>query len=658
MENQPFQLKIPALMKKLCLLVILAGCASPMLAQSLFTYGNNAVEKEEFLRAYNKNKTAVPDKEKAMREYLDLYVKFKLKVKAAHDLRLDTVSQLKYDLANFKAQIEESYMNDDASVNALVDEAFLRSQEDLHVIHFFAPMEGLRPEDTAKAWKAMNEVSAQMNSGNNDHDRIAKTLSATYVPVRSGDLGFITVFSLPYDYENIIYSLKTGETSKPYRTAKGVHVFKLIDKRASKGRWRIAQILFAVPPGDDAVNIPMVKKKADSVYNLLKQGADFSTLAQSYSDDKMTYMTGGEMPEFGTGKFDPAFENEVFRLQKESDISRPFLSPYGFHIIKKIKQTPTPASRDDANYLSDLKQKVLQDNRVNVAKANFFKNVMKQLGYKKLNTVKDAELFRYADSVSAHLSTAVSKDNPVYDKPIFMMAKATIKGGEWLDYVFDYKTAPEMYKGESNEVLFDQFTKTTLLNYYKKNLEELNPDFKYQMDEFRDGNVLFEIMERNVWSSAGADSTALIKHYNQNKAKYKWAASASIIVFNCSNKTVADEAYAAIRSGKNWKKLVEDKNTTVMADSGRYELSQIPIDNAIVPAPGLITKPIVNSIDGSASFIMFLDLYEAGLPRSFEEARGLVINDYQLILEEQWIDSLKKKYPVKINEAVFASLLK
>lgn len=646
-------------MKKLYLFVILAVSSSTLFAQTLFTFGNSAVDKEEFLRAYNKNKTPAPDKEKALREYLDLYIKFKLKVKAARELRLDTLPQLKSDLESFKVQIEDSYMNNETALNGLVDEAFVRSQEDRHVIHFFAPLDDkMKPEDTIKAYKALNEVAAQMKNNNNDHEQVAKSLSGKYVPIRSGDLGFVTVFSLPYEYENIVYGLKPGETSSPYRTAKGVHIFKLIEGRKSAGRWKIAQILIAMPPGDAAENSPALRKKADSIYNLLRQGGDFATLAKTFSDDKMSYMTGGEMPEFATGKFDPAFEAEVFKLTNEGDISRPFASQYGFHIIKKIKQTPTPSSREDANYLADLKQKVVQDNRVNTAKAVFLNDVMKQLGYKKTGLVKDAELFRYADTVAANLVAPVSKKIPFYDKAIFTVGKNNIKGADWLTYVHDYRTAPELYKGESNQVLFDQFTTTTVLNYYKKNLEELNPDFKYQMDEFRDGNILFEIMERNVWSTAGNDTVALLKYYNGNKAKYRWAASGNIIVFNCGNKKVADDAFAEVKKGKDWKKIVEENNSAVLADSGRYELSQIPLENGVTPAAGLITNPTVNAIDGSASFIKFINLYEANLQRTFEEARGLVINDYQVILEEQWIASLKKKYPVKVNEAVFASLLK
>jgi peptidyl-prolyl cis-trans isomerase SurA len=64
------------------------------------------------------------------------------------------------------------------------------------------------------------------------------------------------------------------------------------------------------------------------------------------------------------------------------------------------------------------------------------------------------------------------------------------------------------------------------------------------------------------------------------------------------------------------------------------------------------------SADGTAVFVKVVKTYPAGQHRSFEEARGLVINNYQAFLEEEWIKELKKKYPVKVNEAAFKSLLK
>ncbi|MBK7434863.1 MAG: peptidylprolyl isomerase [Chitinophagaceae bacterium] len=264
------------------------------------------MDKAEFQRAYNKNKTPVTDKERSLRDYLDLYIRFKLKVKSAKDLKLDTLPQLRSDLESFRGQIEESYMNNEPAVNRLVDEAFDRSQKDLHLFHFFIPVDSaMKPGDTLKAYLAAQEIPSQLRSSNNNVAQVAGNLTAKYVLVKGNDLGFITVFSLPYAYENLAYGLRTGETSKPYRTSKGWHVFYLAGERKSAGRWRIAQILFSFPPGEPNANTEALKRRADSVHDLIAHGEDFAKLAGYYSDDKMTYMTGGEMPEFGTGKYDP-----------------------------------------------------------------------------------------------------------------------------------------------------------------------------------------------------------------------------------------------------------------------------------------------------------------------------------------------------------------
>ena len=246
----------------------------------------------------------------------------------------------------------------------------------------------------------------------------------------------------------------------------------------------------------------------------------------------------------------------------------------------------------------------------------------------------------------------------MYDKVIFTVGKNTIKGSDWLNYIRDYKNTAELYQGETNEVMLDRFASTTSLTYYKNNLESFNPDFHYQMEEFRDGNILFEIMEKKIWSNAAIDSVGLNKYYSENKKKYTWDASANIIIFNCTSKAIADAAYTAIKNGEPWKKVVEDQKNGIQSDSGRYEITQIPLEPGVKPAAGLITTPVVNSVDGTASFIKFINLYSANMPRNFDEARGLVINDYQNILEEKWIAELKKKYPVKVNEPVFESLLK
>ena len=646
-------------MKKWYLLLILITCGAAAFSQPLFTYGNTVVDKAEFLRAYNKNKTPVTDKEKALRDYLDLYTRFKLKVKAAKDLHLDTLQQLQFDLQNFRSQVDEGYMNNEKALNELVEEAFLRSQKDIHVIHFYAAIDAnMSPADTVNAWSAMSTVEEKLKAGTFNYEELVQSVSKNPVKVKTGDLGFVTAFSIPYEYENIVYRLKPGEASKPYRSANGLHVFKVLEERKSIGKWKVAQIMLAFPPGDPALFMSDLRKKADSIYTALKQGADFSGMAKAFSDDKLTYLTGGELPEFGTGKYENSFEKEILKLTSDGELSPPFSTSFGFHIIKRLKQTPIPADKSEASFLYDLKQKVLQDSRIFGARDKFVKEILSVIGYKKNPAVKDADLFRYADSVAARLTDTIQRRYPISDKVIFSFSKDNVKGSEWLDFIRNFKGNAELYKGESNKALLDKFTSSSAQDYYKKHLEDYNADFRYQMDEFRDGNILFEIMERNIWGKAAGDTVGLLKYYGENKEKYKWAPSAAIILFSCTTKAIATDAVTALRNGKQWKLIVEEGNNMIQADSGRYELSQLPLPPGINAVPGLITEPLANATDGSASFIRVLKLYDGGLQRTFDEARGLVINDYQNVMEERWVDELKKKYPVKVNETVFQSLLK
>lgn len=643
-------------MKQLFLLLVSSFTISTTFSQTLFTYGNNPVGKDEFLRAYNKNKTAVTDKEKAYREYLDLYSKFKLKVKAAYEMKLDTLPQLKYDVQNFRSQVEESYLNDDNRVNVLVDEAFNRSQKDIHLLHFYITINSnMIPADTVKANKAIEKIRERLLAGTTDYDKMVNEISDELIPVKGKDLGYITALTVPYDIESLVYNLKPGGVSNIYRTRSTLHVFKNAGERKSAGRWKVAQILFALPPTADEDQKKQAAHLADSVYALLQAGGNFAELAKKYSDDRITYMTGGEMAEFGTGKFEMPFENAVFALQKDGDITQPVFTGYGYHIVKRLQQKPVPADKTDEAFMAGLKQLVAQDARINVAKASFIKTVLAKTGFKRNPALKDEQLFKYADSVVANKDV---NNYPINKTVLFTFAKLKITGKDWLHFVKDYKLNTDVYKGENNKALLEKYINTTALDYYRKHLEEFNADFRYQMQEFKEGNMLFEVMERNVWNKAANDSNGLKKYYEANKGKYLWGESASVLLFNANSLEAANEAATALKAGKAWKDIAEQSDGRVQADSGRYEINQLQLPEGVSATPGLITAAQLNNTDNTASFIKVLQLYQANQQRSFEEARGLVINDYQNLLEEKWIAELKKKYPIKVNEAVFQSLLK
>ena len=647
-------------MKKFCFLFVLSLAAAQLFSQTLFTYGDDAVSKDEFLRAYNKNKTPVTDKEKALREYLDLYSKFKLKVKVAKEMQLDTLQQLQADMQNFRSQVEDAFMNNDKGLTDLVDEAFQRKQKDIHVLHFYIPITDKTTfADSLKAVAAINEVYTQLKNGNNNYDELAQDVSNRFLAVQKADIGYITALSVPYQYENIIYSLKPGEASKPYRSKSAWHVFKNLDERKSVGKWKIAQILLALPPNTTPEITAAIEKKADSIYNRLKAGDDFATLAKKYSQDKLTYQNGGELPMFSTGKFDNIYESNVFQLKNDSDISKPFLTKYGYHIVKRLQVIPTPTDeKADENFVYTLKQQVLQDSRVNAAKQKFLEDVLVKIGYKRNKAVKEDELFQYADSVTANKKTG---NYPVSNKTIFSFTKRNIKGADWLKFINDFRQNPALNgngKNFSDKELFDKYINTAALDYYRNHLEEYNADFKYQMQEFREGNMLFEIMERNVWSKASSDSAGLLKYYSEHQSKYLWASSVSVLLFSCTNNKAAQDAIDALKNGKDWRQIANESDGRVQADSGRYEITQIQVPAGTNIKEGLISDPVMNATDNTASFVKVIKVFPADQQRSFEEARGLVINDYQNYLEDQWVAELKSKYPIKVNEAVFQSLLK
>ena len=643
-------------MKQFLLLLITGLSVTTGFSQALFTYGSNEVNKEEFLRAYNKNKTEVINKEKSLREYLDLYSKFKLKVKAAKESKLDTLDQLKYDVQNFRSQVEESYLHDENAVNFLVDEAFQRSQKDIHLLHFYITINNkMAPADTLKARKAINELREELLKGKMSYDEIVDEISEEIMPVKGKDLGFVSAFTIPYEIENLIYNLKPGAVSRVFRTKSALHVFKNSEERKSAGKWKIAQILFAIPPDVTGPKLKEIENLADSVYGLLKAGANFSELVKKYSDDRITYLNGGEMPEFGTGKYELPFEKAVFALEKDSDFSKPIFTGFGFHIIKRLSQQPTPADKKDDAFMASLKQQVLQDSRVNIAKDVFMKRVMLQTGFKKNAAIKEAQLFSLADSVTVNKTVG---NFPVNKSTIFSFSKLNVTVSDWLNFVKDYKLNADVYKGEDNKALMEKYINTTAMEYYRKNLETYNDDFKYQMQEFKEGNMLFEIMERNVWSKAANDNEGLKKFYAANKSNYLWGESATVYLFNCNNLKIAEAAIDSLKLGVNWKRMADNSEGNIQADSARYELAQLQLPEGTVAKEGLISVPTSHSGDNTVSFIKILKIFPAAQQRSFEEARGLVINDYQNYLEQKWMEELKMKYPIKINEAVFKSIIK
>jgi peptidyl-prolyl cis-trans isomerase SurA len=620
-------------------------------SQTLFTYGKNNVSKEEFLRAYNKNNTTSNNTEKAYGDYLDLYTRFKLKVQAAYDAKLDTLSAQATELQNFRGQIVDGFMTDESSVQLLVDETFERSQKDIRVSHIFIPFRG---GDTLAAYQKAMEAWNKIQSGT-DFATVAEMYSADpAVHTTKGDIGFITALTLPYEFETIVYNTPVGKTASPYRSKTAYHIFKTTAGRPAIGRMKAAQILIAFLPNPDAKEKDTKKNLADSIYNALLKGASFKDMVAKYSNDNITYQSGGLMPEFGTGRYSDDFEKAAFGLAKDGDISKPVLTSFGYHIIMRVEHNPVNSDKNNKEAMSQLKQAVQADKRILLAKQILARKLMKMLGYK-MAVFNETAFLSYADSVYANKKP---KQLPAMDDKtlLFSFPRQKLTAADFAKYISSILNAPDMLRGKSTPQLLQQYAETAAMEYYRNHLEEYNKEFASQLKEFKDGNLLFEIMQRRVWDKAAADSAGLKNFYTNNKNKYWWEASADVILFTCSDSLNAFKAKKSfLQTPGDWKTLVQNSDGTVQADSGRFELTQLPVSVSANIKAGTISEPVKNAADNITTFAYVVKTYNDRMPRNFEDARGFVINDYQSFLEDKWIESLKEKYPVRVNEAVLQS---
>lgn len=633
--------------KLLTVLGVLAVCAAS--AQTLFTYGKQSVSADEFLRAFQKNNTGAKD-EKAVRDYLDLYIASRLKIAEAKEEKLDTLSQLKADLANLRQQILPTYLNDKESLDALVKEAFAHGQKDVHAAHIFIAFAKNGVTDTVAAAKKRDEVLSRLAKGLSFAEAAKQYSDDPSAAANGGDIGWITAFTLPYEAESVIYATPVGKTSAAFASKAGYHIFKNTAERKAIGRMKASQILLAFPPGSDDAFKAALKKKADSLYGRLIAGDDFGKLATSFSNDVVSAASAGQMPEFGVGEYDPVFETTVFALPKDGAISKPFLTGHGYHIVKRNKLVPVPAKLD-ASAAGDLRSKIENSDRLQVTKTILAQKILKRSGYKIL-LANNNELWAFSDSALSYIKPQMKLTiHPATPVLGLGSRQATVK--DWLDFaqLHRYRAGGAV---KTYPVLWAEFLQATALQYYEDHLEEYNEDFRRQISEFADGNLFFEIMQRQVWTPAQTDTVALLSYYTKHKEDYVWKKSADAVLFYASDAQSANEFYKKLKASPSaWKTAINAYPEQLTSDSGRFELAQIPKGAGDLLEAGTLTTPVTAKADNTVSFAYITRLHKGEEPRNFTDAKGLVINDYQEELEKAWVAQLKKKYPVAVNEGVW-----
>lgn len=638
--------------KKIAFVSLFIGIIFSSSAQTLFTYGTHAVSKDEFLQAYYKNPDTTGNKAEKLRQYLDLYINFRLKLQAAYDEKANTNADLNAEAENFKAQLAENFINQQADISKLVHEAFLRSGKDILLQHVFVQIPSTG--DTSAAYSQISKAYSDLSNGKSFEEVAEQYSSDPAVKQSKGVIGYITVFTLPYSIENLVYSLKPGNFSVIYRSPAGYHIFKNSAERASLGRRKIQQLLFPVPPFFTDAEKDAVAKRADSVYNLLQNGTSFAALQPVFGHTDEASETGTTV-EIKVGQYSGDFENEVFSLQKPSDFSKPFKTEYGYNIIKLIEINTPSADENDVINAAWLQGEIQKDGRLDIAKNNLVQKWLIVTHFKEIYYDR-SDLWAYSDSA---LKTE-EKLPPLYKgiRPatvLFEFEKKKVTVSDWIAFIS--QRSAETFGENQYEKLMADFIKAACNAYYREHIEDFSPSIKDQMKEFNDANMLFYVMDKHVWSKASEDTSGLKSYYTTHSGGYIWNKSITALVISGPDKKIIDEVADKVKTNPSaWRSVVEGYGNAVYADSSRFEADQLPVKQPLKMEKGFQSEAEANEAGDAFTFIHVFEIYPQPVQRSFDEARGLVINDYQQQLEQQWLDQLKKNYPVKINDTVLKGL--
>lgn len=628
-------------------------------AQVLFTYGNHKAGADEFIRAYNKvnAEVSVRNKEKSIRDYLALYINSRLKIQEAYERRYDTLPSFVEEVNNLRQQVMENYMTDPESYNKLLNEAFARSQKDIRVQHIFIPYKiENNVSDSIVAKLKISEAYMQLSSGKNFEDVALKFSADPAVANNKGNLGFVTVFSLPYQFENIIYGLSPGRFSEPYKSKGGYHIFKNINERKAVGKIKAAQILLSFPPGSDQQVTNKYAALADSLYQRLLKGDDFAKLAKAFSNDNNSAVAGGLLPEFTVGSFDLVFENAIISLPANGAVSKPFLTSHGYHIVKRISVTAPPAVKNK-KALDDIKIQLDKDARISLTRDLLVQRIITKAGFKKAE-ISLPLLNAYVDSLLNFNQEPAS--NPLKSNMLlFTIGDLEKNIGDLVSYTKTNRWLPDGSGPKPFDQLMEEFRQVVTIDYYKKHMEENNEEFHQQMNELKEGNLFFDIMMKEIWNKAQTDTAGQLNYYNRHLKKYTWKNSADAVIFYCADEEIAKKIKDAVsKNPRNWKKPLEIFGDRSTADSGRFEFEKIPGLKNMSIKQGLITTIEKNKDDNSAAFAYVIKVLAQPAQKSFAEAKGDVIADYQEELDKQWVNELKKKYPVVVDQKVFLTLIK
>lgn len=666
------------------------------------------VLKSEFEAVYKKNSGKdVQNNTKSVKEYVDLFSLFKSKVFEAESLGLDTLTSFKNELSGYRRQLAAPYLTDKSTNDNLLHEAYDRLKTEVRASHILVRMpETALPKDTMEAYtrillvrkailgtmptsaeianydkllKNSTEVfyalkrkdstiyKQKLNSiknladnykaaGTDKFQDIAlKTSDDPSVVDNKGDLNYFSALDMVYPFENAAYNTKIGDVSDVIKSKFGYHILKVYDKRAARGEITAEHIMakFSKESTPDEKN--NARKKIDELYTKLKAGSNFEDLARQFSDDNQTKDRGGLLQPFKSGRLPKEFEDAAFAIAKDGDYSQVVESPYGYHIIKRVSLKTVPPFDEIKN---ELKTRVNRDSRNQMGRSALIAKVKKENNFKE-NLKNRDELAKVVDSTYLKSTWKADNAKKLGNKEIFNLAGKSYTQMDFAKYLesqMTFRSPTDVV--ELMKSMYPNWVNEEIIKYEDSQLDKKYVDYKNLLREYRDGILLFDLTDQKVWSKAVRDSLGLNEYYNKNKNNYLWDERADVTTYKCLNEKIANDVRKQLKANKTEKEIVELINKSSQLNLSVENVTYLKGENKNVDAnwkQGVAEKNSINDADKKVMVIV-VNKISPKTPKTLGECRGLVTADYQNYLETEWINYLKNKYKVKVNEDVLNSI--
>lgn len=610
-------------------------------ASILFTIAKKPVTINEFTYLYNKNNQGKKDEftEAKIEEYLNLFINFKLKVEEARHRGYDTTATFKKEFNTYRAELRKPYLPDDKLVDSLTTLTYNRMKEEVKASHILVNLQpDASPADTLKAFEKISSIRQKIVAGENFETVALNFSEDPTVKFNKGSLGWFTALQMVFPFEQAAFSTPVGEVSKPIRTSFGYHVVKVIGRRPSKGEVEVSHIMFRENGGSDSTR---AKNLAFEVFDKLQKGMEWNELCSEYSEDPSSKENGGKLRAFGVGAMPavPEFEAAALEIEKPGDFSDPVKTQFGWHIIRLEKKIPLP-SFDELG--ASIRNRVTRDDRATISRQAVQNKMKKEFGFTENNEVKK-KIFALADSSLTKGSWRSNGRGT--DEILFSMNGSSYSTRTFLEYLEKNQKPNLVGPAKYIEQLYNQYVDEVQGLAFEQKIRNEHPDYGFLLNEYYEGILLFEIMEREIWNKASDDSLGQRKYYESHKDAFRASDRINARIFSSSSKDAIGKLQAMLSAGDSTQANEFITKEKIRKESGNFEKTDRPVLTEISWTPGL------HVADNNS--MHYLVAVKALLPpgnKSFDEARSSVISDYQNFLEKEWIEKLKKKYPVKVNK--------